>query len=342
MHANEAIFTGMQPQSISRTRERQRSEERLHNVDLMRQAGISAEDILRYEKADIKGGVKEEFLMFDKPSNNVLNEMHNDSAAVDHIYGGTMSATPREMQIVRAWRPTPWGEMQLATGVVHRVHQEDRTVTVQFVPDQHRARVPWSSVDPMPDITPQHPEIRLGPNERVPTRTEIVAREENANRMRQQMGIAPDAPLPGAMGDNLRPGERKAADGHVIIRSQDWGIPAQTLDALRHRSIPPSQVTGVYGPHFYTNLYAHKFYAGPEYQDAEGAQIAQATSGLRGQRSGNGDEPRVTSHTKILLDGTELTQNLKTGTWSVKAHQHQSDHDEEEESVIPPWAWFLG
>jgi len=328
----------VEPQDESRmSSQARRQEERLHNVDLMRQAGMSAEEILRYEKADIKGHVQQEFLMADRPSEYVLNEMNNDSAAVDHIYGGTMSAAPRELQIVRAWRPTPWGEMQLATGVVHRVHEEDRTVTVQFVPDQHRARVPWSSCDPMPDITPTYPEIRLGQNERVPTRAEIVAREENANLMRQQMGIAHDAPLPGTLETgNLRPGERKGANGQIILRSKDWGIPAQTLDVLRNRSIPPSQVTGVYGLHFYTNLYKHNFYTGPEYQSPEGMQ---ATVGLRGQRSGTGDEARITSHTKILLDGTEMTQNMKTGAWTIK--EQRPDHDEEED-VIPPWGWFLG
>lgn len=306
---------------------RDKSQDRLHNVDIMRQAGISPEEILRYEKADIKGTVKDEFLMFDRPGTD--KEFSRSSAAVENIYGGVASAHPKELQLVQAWRQWPRGDWQLATGVVHRVHEEDRTVTVQFVPDQHRARVPWSSCQPFLDITPEYPEIRLGQNERLPTRAEILEREENANRMRQQMGIAPDAPLPGALESNLKPGERKGPDGRIVVRSQDWGIPATTLDALRNRSIPPSQVTGVPGQHFYSKLYENQFYGGSEYLKNERQRAGQQ----------DGDQGHIVEHTMVKSDGTVLQQNLKTGTWSVVPPQKPYDPQEEPERYLTWRLW---
>lgn len=308
----------------------ERTQDRLHNVDAMRQAGISAEEIFRYEKADIRGGLKEEYMM-DQPSSDY--GYSRPSGAVENVYGGVESAAhPKELQLVQAWRQWPRGDWQLATGVIHRVHEEDRTVTVQFVPDQQRARVPWSSCQPYLDITPEYPEVRLGENERLPTRAEILEREENANRMRQQMGIAPDAPLPGAFDSNLRPGERKGPDGRIILRCQEWGIPATTLDALRNRSIPPSQVTGVHGQHFYSKLYENQFYGGPEYLKNERERM-----GLKEQRSR--DQGHVVEHRMVKLDGTELQQNLKTGTWSVVPPQKQHDPQEEPERYLTWRLW---
>merc|ERR1712190_512085 len=116
----------------------------------------------------------------------------------------------------------PLGEWQLGRGVIHRVNRDDMTVTVQFLPDQHRCRLPWMSVRPIPFITPTYPTVKLAPGQRLPSRYEIEQREERANRMRQDLSIP--------------------------------------HDALRNRSIPASQVTGEYRKHFYTNLYKNNFY----------------------------------------------------------------------------------
>mmetsp|Transcript_34405 Transcript_34405/g.79904 ORF Transcript_34405/g.79904 Transcript_34405/m.79904 type:complete len:300 (-) Transcript_34405:94-993(-) len=294
----------------------------------------AAERELHAEQRAIRSQVQHEF--YDRPCANSLveREMHNDSAAVQHVYGGVQSSRPREGQIVQAWRPTPWGEWQLGKGIVHRVHNEDQTMTVQFVPDQHRVRLPFVSVKPMFDYTPEYPTVRLTPGERLPTRAEILQREEAANAKRQELGIEPDAPLPGAEGSDLRAGETQQADGSVTLQMDTWGIPAPTLDALRNRSIPPAQVTGEYGRHFYTNLYKNNFYTSHEscWVNASGHV------GPELRRESNAGQ-RVVSHRCVRLDGSEWEQDLHTGSWSPVVIE---EAPKEPESFLSEMIWFLG
>mmetsp|Transcript_15886 Transcript_15886/g.32233 ORF Transcript_15886/g.32233 Transcript_15886/m.32233 type:complete len:305 (-) Transcript_15886:100-1014(-) len=294
-----------------------------------------AQDILRDEKRTIREQVQHEFFDKKNPNDLVERELHNDNPEVSHVYGGAMSAAPQEGQIVQAWRPTPWGEWQLGKGVIHRVHQDDRTVTVQFVPDQHRVRTGFMNVKPLFDYTPEYPEVRLAPGERLPTRAEILEREHNANLMRQDMGIPPDAPMPGN-DSNLRAGEMKLADGSVVIKGDHWGIPANTLDALRNRSIPPGQVTGEYGRHFYTNLYRNNFYLGKEkVVDADGRVGVEDA-----QRRHANDRDHVVSHRFVTLEGTELEQDLATGEWYPVVDDTVAQ--KEPETFLERMVWFLG
>jgi len=270
-----------------------------------------------------------------KNRNDLINrELENDNPEVSHVYGGAVSGLPQEGQIVEAWRPTPWGEWQLAKGVIHRVDNENRMVTVQFVPDQHRVRVGFACVKPLFNYTPEYPEVRLAPGERLPTRAEILEREQNANLMRSQMGIAPDAPLPGDE-TGLRAGETRRQDGSVVLRMQNWGIPAPTLDALRNRSVPPGQITGEYGRHFYTNLYKNDFYLGRE-QDHLIA--ADGHVGVEHRHRENANE-HIISNRYIPLSGPELAQDLKTGQWYPIAEEHERERPE---TMLSRLVWFLG
>uniref|UniRef100_A0A7S2AYR9 Uncharacterized protein n=1 Tax=Alexandrium andersonii TaxID=327968 RepID=A0A7S2AYR9_9DINO len=293
-----------------------------------------AEEVLQSERQAMREQVRHEFFDRKNPNELIERELHNDNPEVSHVYGGAMSALPQEGQIVQAWRPTPWGEWQLGKGIIHRVHQEDKTVTVQFVPDQHRVRTGFMNVKPLFDYTPEYPEIRLAPSERLPTRAEILEREQKANAMRQDLGIPADAPLPGA--DNLRAGETRLADGSVVMKSDHWGIPAPTLDALRNRSIPPGQITGEYGRHFYTNLYRNNFYLGKEaVVDADGRVGVEARHG-RPEEKG-----RVISHRFIPLDGPQLEQDLQTGQWYPVATKVEPVQ-REPETFLERMVWFLG
>uniref|UniRef100_A0A7S1RJH3 Uncharacterized protein n=1 Tax=Alexandrium catenella TaxID=2925 RepID=A0A7S1RJH3_ALECA len=293
-----------------------------------------AQDILQDERNTIREQVRHEFYDHKNPNDLVSRELKNDNPEVSHVYGGTMSALPQEGQIVQAWRPTPWGEWQLGKGVVHRVHHDDKTVTVQFVPDQHRVRTGFMNVRPLFDYTPEYPTVRLAPDERLPSRAEILEREQTANQRREELGIPGDAPLPGTE-SNLRAGEAQLADGSVVIKSDRWGIPAPTLDALRNCSIPPGQVTGEYGRHFYTNLYKNNFYLGKEVVvDADGR------IGVEGQRRRMEDNARVISHRYVPLEGPELEQDLRSGQWYAVASDNQAQR--EPESFLEKMAWFLG
>jgi len=139
---------------------------------------------LEMEKKMAKEFVKSEFQMVDT-NDPVTRAMHSASNAAEHVFGGRMAAGPHELQLVQAWRPSPDGTWQLGQGVIHRVHHEDETVTVQFLPDQHRCRLPFSTVKPYVDITPVYPKMRLAPGERLPTAAEVAIREHNASIQRE-------------------------------------------------------------------------------------------------------------------------------------------------------------
>mmetsp|Transcript_64604 Transcript_64604/g.140628 ORF Transcript_64604/g.140628 Transcript_64604/m.140628 type:complete len:438 (-) Transcript_64604:50-1363(-) len=228
-HENEGWFSG------------RLTEEDLHHMHLHHQ-----EEVLEHALAD-------DFKQPWEQKNAVAAALHKGGFA-EHVYGGDVGTQLQELQLVKAWRPRPpLGQMQLATGVIHRVHHEDRTVTVQFPDDQHRVRIPFDSVKPMLDITPEYPTVRLQPGQNPPTPSQLERRHEQEAQM-LQMGITP-APWADS--------EPSGAGAMVSKREeqvQRWGIPATTLDALRNRSIPAYQVNGEYGKHFYTNLYKNNFY----------------------------------------------------------------------------------
>lgn len=284
---------------------------------------------LAKEKQFAKEYVKHEF---EKPwdhSDPVQRELHS-GGAVEKVFGGVEATSFRELQLCQAWRPVN-GTWELANGIIHRVHH-DRTVTVQFLPDQHRCRLPFMSVKPHLDITPKYPDIVLSQGERLPTASEIEIRERNANVMRQQYGIGPEAQIPGLdQGhDPLGRGEHRDAEGHAAVWGDHWAIPVPTQDALRNRSVPSSDITGVYGRHFYTNLYKNHL-GRPD----TGHQVSQSGHvGLineeRAQDRGNG---RVVSHTYIPLHGPELEQDMRSGRWRVAGHR-------EEQTQVEGPGWF--
>jgi len=293
-----------------------------------RQARFSAmEERLAGEERGIRQKVKSEFQTWDA-SDPIQQRLHDTSGGIERVYGGQEASTPQEMQLVQAWRPAPDGSWTLGQGVVHRVHDDD-TVTVQFVPDQHRCRLPFMSVKPMLDVTPEYPTIRLQPGQRMPTRAEIELREHNANVYRQQQGIAWDAPLPGAMDHNaLLAGERLGDDGRTpVIESDQWGISAPTLEALRNRSIPAAQVTGTYGDHFYSKLYKNNFFQDKKvYFHADGRPYIGSAPGVSAQGGAssqttlddNAMDDSIVSHRYIPLHGPEMVQDLRTGRWMVQ------------------------
>lgn len=294
------------------------TEDQMDHITHQKHSGDIKKEIQR-EKAEVAELVKEEFEQPWDPNDAVQREMHMHSGSVDQvIYGGAHSSEPEELQLVRAWRLSHSGEWTMGTGVIHRVHQEDRTVTVQFLPDQHRCRLPFMSVKPVHNITPTYPVVRLGPGERLPSRAELLAREKEAHARRQALQISPHAPLPGAEDPNsLRAGEILNEHGVPTMRENRWGIPGPTLDALRNRSIPALQVTGPYGPHFYTKLYSNNFY--PQ----EGQMVSSSGHvGLK-ERHPN-DEPHIISHRYIPLDGPELDQDLRTGAWQLARGQQNA------------------
>jgi hypothetical protein len=241
--------------------------------------------------------------------NNLVSNEFNPWVGKEGAFGPPPApGKPYLMQLVHAYRITPYGEWQLEQAVIHKMWEPADILEVQFISDQHRCRLPFRSVRPVLDITPKYPPVRLGPGERVPTRVEIEERERKADGLRRALGLPVDAPLPGTLmeeKDTLRPGETME-NGRVTMQIPRWGIPGTTLDALRNRSIPCHQVGAVYGRHFYTNLYQNKFY--PQEQ----RHVRPA-----GEQSWVGDKApqRVVGHRYVPLDGPELVQDLATGDW---------------------------
>mmetsp|Transcript_8367 Transcript_8367/g.19712 ORF Transcript_8367/g.19712 Transcript_8367/m.19712 type:complete len:335 (-) Transcript_8367:78-1082(-) len=211
---------------------------------------------------------------------------------VQYVYGGAMSTGPQELQLCKLWRPMQFGPPSLETAVVHRVHKEDDTITVQFVPDQHRVRVPSYCVEPCLNVEPDYPEVWLKPGERPPTRKEIMEHELEKDRMRE-MGM----PVPEDTAPPMEGGHTKTSHRRTEVR-QWWGIPATTLDALRNRSIPSWQLTGHYGRHYYSSLYKNNFYKG---DDAEVDSLGRVDEPLDQQQI-------ITKHVYIPLEGPVMEQ----------------------------------
>lgn len=242
----------------------------------------------------------------------LAEEADRKNPTVKHIYGGVAPIIPKERDLVKAWRPGPSGMWEFAAGVVHRVHAEDNTCTVQFVPDQHRFRLPMRSVQLVLNATPVYPNQRLAPGHRLPTLEEIQQRERESDETRWHLGIPPHMPLPGTQ-DNaaLLPGESLGADGVPTMQATHWGMPAATIDALRQRSIPHTQVSGTFGPHFYSDLYRNRFYPqqGRRIEDLRAGVSKLATQPVR--------EPRVVGQVYIPLQGPPQEMDMSTGEWRI-------------------------
>lgn len=328
---------------------------RQHDEMMRKNYQWSKPDFIKDAEQDtLRKMVQDEFKVIDMndPIQRALHDGHN---AVEHVYGGAESADLQERDLVKAWRPIPGGPMQMGFGVVHRLHPEDGTVTVQFVPDQNRARLPFSAVMKVQFFTPQYPVVHLQPGQKMPTPAEIKAREEQEAVVRRNLGLPPDAPLD-QFGETADTKARKEY-------GQRWGIPAPTLDALRNRSIPAYQVTGTYGAHFYTNLYKNNFYpqkmhnvsasghVGVDGYGAGAKSIAELYGGGQGQgpaggplgaggqagyfsdvreRGGFGEtrggdygegpgyeKMHIISHRFIPLNGPELEQDMDDGKWHL-------------------------
>lgn len=257
------------------------------------------------------------------------------NGVVDHVYGGVMSVMPQELDCVQAWRPSPFGDMELALGVIHRVHRAERTVTVQFFSDQHRCRLPLSSVQCIRDITPEYQKVILQPGQSMPTHEEVKAREEAANEQRRILGIPPNQPLPGQ-----EPGPE---DNSLLrtIPATFWGIPAPTQEALRNRSIPAEQVGSQYGRHFYSSLYENRSYPQPPlYQQPDAGLYSEAGNEAYGASAVAAMAKKITaydrsqgkhevvpqrrkgavvvSHVYKPLEGPELTMDMETGEWYAR------------------------
>ncbi|CAJ1368784.1 unnamed protein product [Effrenium voratum] len=207
----------------------------------------------RREEQEIRQQVAEEF----NPHRLQEGDHLQNVGATEVIYGGQTSSRPKELSLVKVQRPLPSGGYAEDLGVVHRVHAEDDTLTVQFVSDQHRLRVPTGQALLVQPVTPNYPKTRLKPGERLPTKGQVDRREAALEVERRRLGLPQGALLPHQEEESnqLNQGEHRGEDGVVRISADHWGIPAPTLDALKNRSIPPSEVTGIYSRHFYTNLY---------------------------------------------------------------------------------------
>lgn len=255
------------------------------------------------EKSLVASMVKEEFSNTKEGPN--LDDV--GSAAAEKIYGGEASALPQERSLVKAMRPTPTGEYVLATGVVHRIHSDDNTLTVQFVPDQHRLRLPLHSVQPILDVQPEYQTVFLGPGETMPTRTQMLQREEADRAERMRLGLPDGSPLP----SNEDGSSGNGHHGPSKVSAEHWGIPVSTLNALKNRSIPASQVESVYGRHYYTNLYSNEFYTKNRHQHVN---IAEDFLQERDARESSG-RTKVASHIYIPLEGPQLQMNFESGEW---------------------------
>eukprot|EP00933_Yihiella_yeosuensis_P033342 TRINITY_DN27071_c0_g1_i1.p1 TRINITY_DN27071_c0_g1~~TRINITY_DN27071_c0_g1_i1.p1 ORF type:complete len:309 (+),score=55.99 TRINITY_DN27071_c0_g1_i1:120-1046(+) len=278
---------------------------------------------------------------FGDKSHSDVTSSHGTGTAI-HVYGGEMSAKPKERQLVRAQRPNSFGKYELALGVIHRVHEDD-TVTVQFVPDQHRLRLRTAEVQPLNPIEPNYPTVRLEPGKKMPSVQQCQAEEERLAAMDRARGLPPDHHLKVAEAtnpDGLRQGEFEE-NGKVKVWAPHWGIPASTLDALKNRSIPAKQVTTTYNRHFYSDLYRTNFYyeqsqealyEASRYDESYGVSqqyleygtdqtiLEKAEAAEQEKINHRGGRHILVSHTYIPLEGPELEMNMVTGQWVPHYH----------------------
>lgn len=201
----------------------------------------------------------------------------------------------QEHQLVSAWRhpnipPDRVESRELA--VVHRIHRQDETVTVQFLKDQHRLRLHVGAVTPVDKTPHSYPAQWIRPSEPMPTAKQCqeMAGVEEARRLQLERMGHPVPPRFNQKDLDLPPKR--------VEMSDRWGIPGPTLIALRNRSVPMTEVTGAYDQHFYTKLYEHNFYA---------------NNLVRVDDKSKGDNTTV-HHIYVPLDGHPKEQ-MKDGGW---------------------------
>jgi len=205
----------------------------------------------------------------------------------------------KEHQLVNAWRnpfAPSWTPESRELAIIHRVHLEDQTVTVQFLKDQNRIRMHVAAVTQVDKTPHSYPAKWIHPGDAMPTATQCQAAavlEEEHRAHLERMGH-PMAPRFQQKDLDLPPKR--------VEQSDRWGIPAPTLIALRNRSIPMSEVTGLYDQHFYSKLYENNFYP------TKAVQVSD-------KKSGNmPGEATTINHIYVPLNGPPK-QQMKDGGW---------------------------
>jgi hypothetical protein len=244
-------------------------------------------------------------------------------------------------KLVQAHRPAASGEMVKEVGVIHELHDEDATLTVQFLSDQMRRRMSISEVKPVTDLTPYYPAVVLKPGEIPPTAKQQDQEFDEEQRERELGLLPPQWQEIQEKQDEYE--EMRKKDQNRKTRTEQlrrWGMPASTMHALRNRSIPFYQVTGEYGKHFYSSLYENNFYwqRKDQARKVNPSQAKVANTGGYGQELGPDGKPlkvgpkdevidpyrrggkmpdgtAVYSHHYVPLDGPVLQQDLDTGRW---------------------------
>lgn len=278
----------------------------------------------RREAAAVAQQVSEEF----NPHQVHVGDHLSNVGTTERIYGGKMSDRPVELSLVRVQRQhidpgSMFPRYEEEVGVVHRVHHEDDTLTVQFASDQHRVRVPTANVQLVQFIDPTYPTVRLQSGQHLPSKDELDRREAANEIVRRQLGVPQGHMLPNQQDEMLLEGERKDEDGKVVRDAGYWGIPVSTLDALQNRSIPASQVTGTYGRHFYTSLYER--YRGVSLGNEAAVHPGQSASQSSGGPKQPGpaaatipsdvDPDRIVDRIYIPLEGPTMRMNVRHGQW---------------------------
>lgn len=271
------------------------------------------------QAAEVAKQVAEEFT----PHQRQVGDHMSNVGTTERIYGGHTADKPEQLSLVRVQRQrfdagSMFPRYEEEVGVVHRVHHEDDTLTIQFPSDQHRIRVPSADVQLVQFVDPTYPTVRLRKGQRLPHKEELDRREEANEILRRQLGIPQGHMLPNQQDETLLEGERKDEDGKVVYDAGYWGMPVSTLDALQNRSIPPGQVTGTYSRHFYTSLYNRYRAASIGAEAAEAAALdglGQAPM-MPGAAVPPGIDPnRVVDRVYIPLQGPELRMNMRDGQW---------------------------
>lgn len=204
-------------------------------------------------------------------------------------------------ELDRVWAPRhmPWGREE-QIGIVHRIHGD--IATIQFPSDQHRIRLPVKDIldKKMEDFEPKYPTVRMHPGSRMPTAKEVQLLEYET-KLAVRNNLPPPPLPPGFEFEDPRDLKTK----HVS-RVQHWGISEPTLDALRNRSLPSSQVAGYYDQHFYSNLYDNNFY-----RDFRGGYAYH-----RGHDEEHHHEHGVPGERYYPLDGPPV-EMMEDGTWRI-------------------------
>lgn len=209
----------------------------------------------------------------------------------------------KEHQLVHAWRSPfapSWTLESREQGVVHKVHREDHTITIQFLSDQHRVRMHTAVVTPVDNTPSSYHAQWLHPGQDFPSLAACQAAAQHDDEHRAMLERS-GHPVPPRFDkkDFALPPKR-------VERSDRWGMPTTTLIALRNRTIPMCEVTGRYDQHFYTQLYDNKFYP------------TKPMKVLDMQRGNLPGEPPITKHFYIPLSGIPK-QQMEDNSWRQMA-----------------------